>query len=845
MAKVALLIGVSEYEPGLTPLPAATKDVEAMQRVLQNPEIGGFDEVKVLVNPRRQAMEEAIETLFDSRQRDDLVLLFFSGHGIKDESGKLYFATYNTRKNLQGRLFETTAVAASSVHKFMTNSRSRHQVVILDCCFSGAFAEGMAAKEEGFVDVRNQLGGEGRAVLTSSTSTQYSFEQQGADTSTYTRYIVEGLETGAADWDEDGWISVDELHDYAAKKVQEAAPAMKPEIYPVKGGYKIKLAKAPTDDPTLKYRREVEYWVEGGNGEISFTGRAALDARQETLKLSPEEAVAIETQVLAPIEDKKRKLQRYELAFRDEIKQGFPPSDKTRANLKRLQQASGLRDGDIALIEVPIIAEQRSTPPLVNPPRPRNRNFSYYIGAYIFGIVTSGAVIAFLHQIPPIVNSCAKQQYVLGDNISLGEEILEKQDTNSDKEAGANEFFKGKCQTAIDKFNSYRQVNLTDPEALIYLNNAKARQQGEWLKIAVSVPIDTDPDLAKEILRGVAQAQDEVNNNNSIKGKILQVAIANDDEKPGTAKKIAEALVDDPEVLGVVGGASSNATLEAGNVYNTEGLVAISPTSTSVAISNFSPYVFRTVPSDELAADKLANYMVKNLPKKKAAVFFVFGSSYSKSLKDKFVKAVQKQSKVLNVPEFDLSKSNFNAETAVKQAISQKAKVLMLASDSETRDNAYQVIRAAKNSNLDILGGDNIFGQETLDSLGKQAEGMVVAIPWHIGNASNSKFVNKSEELWKAEVNWRTATAYDATLAIIAGLQQSKTREDLQKGLQQSKTREDLQKALHAQSFSIDGATGKIQFSESGDRKDNPIFLVKVQQKPGGTDKYEFVPIQP
>jgi branched-chain amino acid transport system substrate-binding protein len=42
--------------------------------------------------------------------------------------------------------------------------------------------------------------------------------------------------------------------------------------------------------------------------------------------------------------------------------------------------------------------------------------------------------------------------------------------------------------------------------------------------------------------------------------------------------------------------------------------------------------------------------------------------------------------------------------------------------------------------------------------------------------------------------------------------------------------------------FSVDGATGKIQFSQSGDRINNSIFLIKVQQKPG-TDKYEFVPI--
>lgn len=416
MAKVALLIGVSEYEPGLTPLPAATKDVEAIQRVLENPEIGGFNDVKVLLNPQRHEMEEAIEILFDNRQKDDLVLLFFSGHGIKDESGKLYFAARNTRKTDKGVPVRATTVPANFVHEVMSNSRSKREVVILDCCFSGAFAEGMAAKDDGFVDVKNQLGGEGRAVLTSSTSTQFAFEQHGVDTSTYTSYIVEGLETGAADRDEDGWISVDELHEYAAKKVQESTPAMKPEIYPVKGGFKIKLAKAPSNDPRLTYLREVEYWVEGGNGKISVAGRTALDALQETLQLSSEDAAAIETQVLAPIENKRIKLQQYELAFRDEIRQGFPLSDRTGANLKRLQQALGLRDEDIALIEAPIIAEQPLTPPpvIVNPPPPEPGKFNYIAASIIgvIGLVIGGTVVYLLRPgsksqpgVPPIENS--------------------------------------------------------------------------------------------------------------------------------------------------------------------------------------------------------------------------------------------------------------------------------------------------------------------------------------------------------------------------------------------------------------------------------------------------------
>ncbi|MBN3944477.1 caspase family protein [Nostoc sp. NMS9] len=134
MLKLALLIGISKYESGLAPLVAANRDVEAMQQVLGDPEIGGFDEVKLLINPERQVMEEAIFSLFANREKDDLVLLYFSGHGIKDDSGNLYLASCNTRKE-QEKLVQPTAVAASYVQNTMSDSRSKRQVVILDCCF--------------------------------------------------------------------------------------------------------------------------------------------------------------------------------------------------------------------------------------------------------------------------------------------------------------------------------------------------------------------------------------------------------------------------------------------------------------------------------------------------------------------------------------------------------------------------------------------------------------------------------------------------------------------------------------------------------------------------------------
>ena len=200
MTKVALLIGVSEYKPGLNSLPAAVRDIEAMEGVLQHPDFGAFDEIRRLPNPGLLAMRSAIAELFGDRDTDDLVLLYFSGHGVTDEYGKFFLTNCDTQK--KGRLNKATVVEAGFVHDLMENCDSERQVIILDCCHSGAFPEGMKARDAGStIDFEQQLGGRGRIVLTSSAATEYSFEREGEDLAIYTRYLVEGIQTGAADLD--------------------------------------------------------------------------------------------------------------------------------------------------------------------------------------------------------------------------------------------------------------------------------------------------------------------------------------------------------------------------------------------------------------------------------------------------------------------------------------------------------------------------------------------------------------------------------------------------------------------------------------------------------------------
>jgi uncharacterized caspase-like protein len=362
MAKIALLVGISKYTHGLSPLPAAVKDVEALARVLAHPEMGGFDTVKTLIDRDVQTIRQGIEALFTPGQKEDLALLFFSGHGIKDEYGILHLAGPQTLKNKHGNLFRSTAVDSAFIQDAMMRSRSRHKVIILDCCFSGAFGTGFLAKGNDVIDIEQQLGGEGIAVLTSSASTQYSFEQTSDEISIYTRYLVEGIETGAADLNHDGKISTNELHEYAESKVREAAPAMQPKFYGFEEGFRIYLSQAPTRDPRLQYRREVERAARHSTvaGEISEIARRTLNLLRAQLAIDPKIASQIEDEVLEPYRKKQRSLQHYDQALAVALAKQYPLSPQLELDLKRLQTILGLQHDDVAPIRAKLLAEKES-----------------------------------------------------------------------------------------------------------------------------------------------------------------------------------------------------------------------------------------------------------------------------------------------------------------------------------------------------------------------------------------------------------------------------------------------------------------------------------------------------
>src|ERR1043166_4416892 len=225
--KLALIIGNTEYtDPRFSTLSTPKEDVTSLAAILKDPGIGAFDELEPLINQEEKIVSRTVEKFFSGKSREDLLLFYFSGHGMLDEEGQLYFALKDTDFDVP----RASSLSAEFVRGAMDRTRSQRVVLILDCCHSGAFAsgrKGVLGESVGTIKAFEPESGFGRWVLTATDATQYAWEgndrggpeSTAGRTSVFTRYLVQGLQEGAADLDQDGRISVRDLNDYVYEQV--------------------------------------------------------------------------------------------------------------------------------------------------------------------------------------------------------------------------------------------------------------------------------------------------------------------------------------------------------------------------------------------------------------------------------------------------------------------------------------------------------------------------------------------------------------------------------------------------------------------------------------------------
>ncbi|MEC4888162.1 MAG: ABC transporter substrate-binding protein, partial [Scytonema sp. PMC 1070.18] len=229
-----------------------------------------------------------------------------------------------------------------------------------------------------------------------------------------------------------------------------------------------------------------------------------------------------------------------------------------------------------------------------------------------------------------------------------------------------------------------------------------------------------------------------------------------------------------------------------------------------------SKVFFRTVPSDEASGKKLADYAKNKLRVNKVAIFYnPDDTTYSTSLQKAFESHFQQLGGQV-VRKISLNKSNLNAQDKIK-SLSDQVSAILLFPDVNSTDKAVQVAKAnftLQGQKLQLLGGDALYQLNTLNEGGKALDGLVLAIPW-FSNSQN--YAREAETRWRGGISWRTATSFDASIALIKALSGTNpTRVTVLQNLQSTNL------------LSEETSGAAVQFSSAGNLNREPVLVEVV-----------------
>ncbi len=401
---------------------------------------------------------------------------------------------------------------------------------------------------------------------------------------------------------------------------------------------------------------------------------------------------------------------------------------------------------------------------------------------------------------------------------------------------------------AITLFEQAVAADYSDPVPQIFLQNAKARDRSENLKskkikstiikLAVVTSIDYYEKAANDVFRGVVDAQKKFNEDKN-RGKdhpLLEIVIANDENQPRASKEVAQTLIKNEEIVGVIGHHSSESTGVAQKEYKHEKIKmpVISSTSSSSKIGG--EQFFRTIKGTDEAAKKYSDYIKNTLKYNKVVVFYDKDSEYSKDLTKDFENEFCKQNesckqnksnKQVEIEEklkINLSLPSFNAKEITKILKKNGSNAVLVFTSVKTNSVAieiskeiYEYNKKKENSmKIQMFGNMALSEQETIAKGGYYVDGIKVVRPC-LASTVNSKYIKKATEEWtqgETAINWRHATSYDAAQAFIQAIKMIEKSKEI--------TRENILGQLKSTSFLVSQDTSSGEPLKWGSSKDHP-----------------------
>ncbi len=332
-----------------------------------------------------------------------------------------------------------------------------------------------------------------------------------------------------------------------------------------------------------------------------------------------------------------------------------------------------------------------------------------------------------------------------------------------------------------------------------------AAADAKTIQLGATFPLTGDvASYGQKAKRGIELAVAEVNEKGGVLGRPVSVDFQDDRHDSKEAVGIATKFATIDKVPVIFGSAGSSVSLAIAPVANRHKVVLMSPISSSGKLSTEGgPYFFRTVPTDDLQAEVLADWVHESGAKRVAIVYT--NNSWGKPLADGF------EQKFTGLGGTVLLSEGAAEETNDFRTIIAKLKGLdgldAVVSPTYPKEGGT-FVRQTKELGLakPLFGGDNWGSPEFRNIAGDAAEGVYYTAPSEITTPEYERFAKRYEAKYGEQPDVLGAYSYDAANAVFKAIERCKGTEG-----------EEIREALLKTSFP--GVSGPIAFKPNGDVK--------------------------
>lgn len=204
----AVVVGIDHYEsPRIPRLAGAVKDADTIARAfIQYVEVPETNLVLLTSagadKPTKERVLGALLWLRERAQPEDLILVFFAGHGV-ERSGEHYLLTFDTKTGadpdaVSEAAVRSSALTATELRRELDGLKARHRIVMIDACRTDPFSTepgpNVAPQSYEATFALSNIPGPGvRATYLSTSSGLSAYEWPAVGQGFFSYYIEQGL----------------------------------------------------------------------------------------------------------------------------------------------------------------------------------------------------------------------------------------------------------------------------------------------------------------------------------------------------------------------------------------------------------------------------------------------------------------------------------------------------------------------------------------------------------------------------------------------------------------------------------------------------------------------------